>query len=70
MDDNQSLTIATYTTIYVPTALPYQVQSRLLFRRPNHVPYGRDCNAGYNAEYNTEYNAMAVSSYINENTRE
>jgi hypothetical protein len=26
---------------YIPVALPYQVQSRLLFKRPNQVPDGR-----------------------------
>jgi hypothetical protein len=50
--------------IYVPTALPYRVQSRLLFKRPNQVPYGRDYNADhnddYNDDYNTEYNAISV----------
>jgi len=61
----------------LPAALPYRVQSRLLFKRPNQVPYGRDYNADYNAEYNaeynddynTEYNAISVSK-LTENTRE
>jgi len=51
--------------IYVPAALPYRVQSRLLFKRPNQAPHGRDYNADYNAEYNDdynmEYNAIPVS---------
>ena len=44
----------------LPPALLYWVQSRLLFRRPNQVPYGREYNAHYNADYNTEYNAISV----------
>jgi len=66
------------TQIYVPATLLYRVQSRLLFKRPNQVPYARDYNADYNAEYNaeynddynTEYNAISVSKYITENTPE
>ena len=42
---------------YVPVALPYRVQSRLLFKRLNQVPYGRDYNAEYNADYKADYNA-------------
>jgi len=63
MDDNQSLTMATYTKIYVPTALPYRVQSRLLFKRPNQVPYGRDYNADFNADSNADYNAEYNDDY-------
>ena len=33
MDDNQSLNMATYTKIYIPTVLPYRVQSRRSFSR-------------------------------------
>jgi hypothetical protein len=49
--------------IYGPAALPYQLQSQLLIKRPNQMPNGGDYSAHYNANYNANYNAEYRHNY-------
>jgi hypothetical protein len=48
----------------------YWLPCRTEYNAEFNADYNAEYNADYNADYNTEHNAIAVSSYITENTRE